>query len=69
MILCSKEKDTIAEVVRVRPEDQSCNGTYFRETLLNEPRSDCGVHEGHMLKVRFAEHEGERYLVAEPGSN
>ncbi|MDG6258193.1 MAG: hypothetical protein QCH35_11435 [Methanomicrobiaceae archaeon] len=67
-ILRANDQETIPEVVWVRLEDQSCNGTYFKGKLLNEPHSDFGVHKDDMLTVRFAEHEGERILVAAPGS-
>jgi len=64
-ILCPHDQETIPEVVWVRLEDQSCNGAYFRGTLLNAPHANFGVHGGDMLMVRFAEHEGERILVAD----
>jgi hypothetical protein len=54
--------------VWVRLEDQSADGTSFRGTLLNEPESDFGVHEGEMLTVCFVEYEEGRFLVTETGS-
>lgn len=68
VMLISKDQEKNPEVVWVRLEDQSGNGTSFRGTLLNEPHSDFGVHEGEMLTVHFAEDEGGRFLVAETGS-
>ncbi|WP_214084078.1 hypothetical protein [Methanoculleus sp.] len=67
-ILVSKDHQTIPEGVWVRLEDLSDDGASFRGTLLNEPYSDFGVHEGEMLTVRFAEDEEGRFLVAETGS-
>ncbi|MBA7476660.1 hypothetical protein ES707_12053 [subsurface metagenome] len=66
-ILFSKDRETIPEVVWVRLEDQSADGTSFRGTLLNEPDSDFGVHDGEMLTVRFAKQEDGRFLVVETG--
>jgi hypothetical protein len=68
VILYSKDHQTIPEGVWVRLEDQSADDTSFRGTLLNEPESDFGVHEGEMLTVRFAEYEEGRFLVAEDRS-
>jgi len=68
VILVSKDRETIPEGVWVRLEEQSGDGTSFRGTLLNEPYSDFGVHEGEMLTVRFAKQEEGRFLVAETGS-
>lgn len=65
VILQSKDQETMHEIVWVRLEKQSCDCTVFQGTLLNEPYSDFGVHEGDMLAVHFAEDEGERFLVAE----
>jgi len=68
VILFSKDRETTPEGVWVRLEEQSGDGTSFRGTLLNEPYSDFGVHEGEMLTVRFAEDEDGRFLVAETRS-
>lgn len=68
VILFSKDRETIPEGVWVRLEEQSGGGMSFRGTLLNEPYSDFGVHEGEMLTVRFAEDDEGRFLVAETGS-
>lgn len=68
VILFSKDQEKIPEAVWVRLEDQSGDGTSFQGTLLNEPYSDFGVHEGETLMVSFAEDEEGRILVAETGS-
>ncbi|WP_292364608.1 hypothetical protein [Methanoculleus sp. UBA208] len=68
VILYSKNHQTIPEGVWVRLEGQSDDGASLRGTLLNEPYSDFGVHEGEMVTVRFAEDEEGRFLVAETGS-
>lgn len=68
VILVSKDRETIPEGVWVRLEGQSDDGASLRGTLLNEPYSDFGVHEGEMVTVRFAEGEEGRFLVAETGS-
>ncbi|KDE54858.1 hypothetical protein [Methanoculleus sp. MH98A] len=68
VILVSKDRETIPEGVWVRLEGQSDDGASLRGTLLNEPYSDFGVHEGEMVTVRFAEGEEGRFLVAEMGS-
>lgn len=68
MILYSKDPGLIPEGVWVRLEGQSDDGASLRGTLLNEPYSDFGVHEGEMVTVRFAEEEEGRFLVAEAGS-
>ena len=67
VILFSKDRETIPEGVWARLEEQSGDGMSFRGTLLNEPYSDFGVHEGEMLTVRFAEDEEGRFLIAETG--
>lgn len=53
------------ELVWVRLNSQSEDGMSFQGTLLNEPYSDYGVHEGGMLTVSLDEQEGEWVLVAE----
>jgi hypothetical protein len=68
VILYSKDRELIPEGVWVRLEGQSDDGVSFRGTLLNEPYSDFGVHEGEMVTVRFAEGEEGRILVAKTGS-
>lgn len=68
VILYSKDREIIPEGVWVRLEGRSNDGASFRGTLLNEPYSDFGVHEGETLTVRFAEDEEGRFLVAEAGS-
>ncbi len=68
VILISRDRELIPEGVWVRLEGQSNDGTSFQGTLLNEPYSDFGVHEGETLSVRFAEDEEGRFLVAEVGS-
>ncbi|KLK88494.1 hypothetical protein SZ63_05635 [Methanoculleus sediminis] len=65
VILVSKDRELIPEGVWVRLEGQSDDGASFRGTLLNEPYSDFGVHEGDMVTVSFAEDEEGRFLVAE----
>ncbi|WP_067076909.1 hypothetical protein [Methanoculleus horonobensis] len=65
VILVSKDRETIPEGVWVRLEGQSDDGASLRGTLLNEPYSDFGVHEGEMVTVTFAEDEEGRFLVAE----
>ena len=67
-VILSKDRETIPEGVWVRLEGQSDDSTSLRGTLLNEPDSDFGVHEGETLTVRFAEDEEGRFLVAEAGS-
>ena len=68
VILCSNDRELIPEGVWVRLEGQSDDGASLRGTLLNEPYSDFGVHEGEMVTVCFAEGEEGRILVAETGS-
>jgi hypothetical protein len=68
VILCSNDRELIPEGVWVRLEGQSDDGTSFQGTLLNEPYSDFGVHEGETVTVRFAEDEEGRFLVAETES-
>ncbi|MDN7013141.1 hypothetical protein FGW20_08830 [Methanoculleus sp. FWC-SCC3] len=68
VILYAKDHQTIPEGVWVRLEGQSDDGASLRGTLLNEPYSDFGVHEGEIVTVRFAEEEEGRFLVAETGS-
>lgn len=53
------------ELVWVRLSSQSEDGMSFQGTLLNEPYSDYGVHEGEVLTVRLEEQEGEWVLLAE----
>lgn len=65
VILVSKDRELIPEGVWVRLEGLSDDGASFRGTLLNEPYSDFGVHEGEMVTVSFAEDEEGRFLVAE----
>ena len=65
VILVSKDRELIPEGVWVRLEGQSDDGASFRGTLLNEPYSEFGVHEGEMVTVTFAEDEEGRFLVAE----
>ena len=65
VILVSKDRELIPEGVWVRLEGQSDDGASFRGTLLNEPYSDFGVHEGEMVTGTFAEDEEGRFLVAE----
>lgn len=55
----------VPEGVWVRLEGQSDDATSLRGTLLNEPYSDFGVHEGAMITVRLVEGEDGRFLVAE----
>lgn len=52
----------------VRLESQPGDGASSRGTLLNEPYSDFGMHEGEMVAVCFAEDEEGQFLVAEAGS-
>ncbi|MDD4567727.1 MAG: hypothetical protein PHU37_07470 [Methanoculleus chikugoensis] len=68
VILYSKERELIPEGVWVRLESQSDDGASFQGTLLNEPYSDFGVHEGEIVTVNFVEDEEGRLLVAEAGS-
>lgn len=67
VILCSNDRELIPEGVWVRLEGQSDDGASLQGTLLNEPYSDFGVHEGETVTVRFAEDEEGRFLVAEAG--
>ncbi|WP_292518409.1 hypothetical protein [Methanoculleus sp.] len=67
VILYSKDREIIPEGVWVRLEEQSADGASFQGTLLNEPYSNFGVHEGEMVTVCFAEDEEGRFLVAETG--
>ncbi|MDK2915589.1 MAG: hypothetical protein PWR25_146 [Euryarchaeota archaeon] len=68
VILYSNSQELIPEGVWVRLESQSDDGASFRGTLLNEPYSDFGVHEGEIVTVTFAEDEEGRFLVAEAGA-
>ncbi len=68
VVLISRDRELIPEGVWVRLEGQSGDELSFWGTLLNEPYSDFGVHEGETLTVRFAEDEEGRLLVAEVGS-
>ncbi|MFA7562317.1 MAG: hypothetical protein WCY70_02650 [Methanoculleus sp.] len=65
VILISRDRELIPEGVWIRLEGQSDDETSLRGTLLNEPYSDFGVHEGEILTVRFADGEDGRFLVAE----
>lgn len=64
VILLSNDEKIDSEVVWVRLNNQSADGTSFEGTLLNEPYSDFGLHEGDELMVRLDEDEGGRFLVA-----
>lgn len=65
VVLLSKDQNTLPERVWVCLERQSSDGTSFRGTLLNEPYSDFGVHEGETLIIRLVEQDGEHLLVGE----
>ena len=65
VILLSRDRNVVPEGVWVRLEGQSDDATSLRGTLLNEPYSDFGVHEGAMITVRLVEGEDGRFLVAE----
>lgn len=67
VLLASPDQKLDPELVWVRLNNQSEDGMSFQGTLLNEPYSDFGVHEGDMLTVRFDEQGGERILMAVTG--
>lgn len=65
VLLFTTDKVIQPELVWVRLNSQSEDGMSFQGTLLNEPYSNYGVHEGGMLTVRLDEQEGEWVMVAE----
>lgn len=64
VVLVSHDPDHVPEVVWVRLEEMTDDGTRFRGIMLNEPDGGFGVHEGEMIVVHVAEDEDGRYLRA-----